>query len=191
VRRHEPHFRNAGRNMRIGARQRWLVLFSLLALALSAAAWVREGSRAEEEQTTEVQGRATRPANAGRSQAVQSVERVQLEKMHSHRADADRAADAFAPRTWRKPAPKAAAPATVAAAAPAPTAPPLPFVYIGKIQSEEISVVFLAQGERNLAVHEGEVIDGIYRVDTLSEAGLTLTHLPTGTRQNLMIGEPQ
>jgi hypothetical protein len=176
--------------MKIGARQRWFVLLTLLMLALSAAAWVREGGKAADADVPETTSRQARTAYAAPARTGQSADRVHLEKLRG-RAAADYADDAFAPRSWRKPAPKAPAAANAVVVAPPPVAPPLPFAYMGKLLSEDLRAVFLTQGERTLIVHEGDEIDAIYRVDKLSDAGLTLTHLPTGIQQNLLIGEPQ
>jgi hypothetical protein len=176
--------------MKFGTRQRWAVLIALLTAALSAAAWVREGDRPADAEVVEAPVRQARAASATADRKEQTVERVHLEKLRMH-PSADRADDAFAPRNWRKPAPKAPAAANAVVVAPPPSAPPLPFVYMGKLLSEDARAVFLTQGERNLIVHEGDVIDAIYRVGKLSDAGLTFIHLPTGIQQNLPIGEPQ
>lgn len=176
--------------MKIGKRQRWAVLIALFTAALSAAAWVREGDRTAEANVVEAPARQARFTGAPPARKEQAIERVHLEKLHMH-PTADRTEDAFAPRTWRKPAPKAVAAANTVTIARPPSAPPLPFVYMGKLFSEDARAVFLMQGERNLIVHEGDVIDAIYRVDNLSDAGLTFIYLPTGIQQNLPIGEPQ
>ena len=182
--------------MKFGTRQRWAVLVTLLTAALSAAAWVREGENTGDADAVDAPVRRARPAStasAGKEpvRTERTIERIHLEKLQAHSA-ADPADDAFATRNWRKPVarPQAAASAVVVIAPP-PSAPPLPFVYVGKMFSEEISAVFLTQGDRNLIVHEGDVIDAIYRVNKVSDAGLTFIHLPTGIQQNLSIGEPQ
>jgi hypothetical protein len=176
--------------MKFGARQRWAVLITMLTAALSAAAWVRDGDKAADAQVVEAPVRQARAASGTPMRTEQVEERVHLEKLHV-RATAQRADDAFAPRSWRKTATKAQAAANAAVIAQPPSAPPLPFVYMGKLLSEDAHAVFLTLGERNLIVHEGDVIDAIYRVDKLSDAGLTFIHLPSGIQQNLPIGEPQ
>jgi len=136
--------------MKTGARQRWAVLIALLTAALSAAAWVREGDRTAEAEVVEAPARQARPASAAPVRKDQAAaERVHLEKMRTHPAT-DRTDDAFAPRSWRKAAPKPAAAANAVIVAPPQSAPPLPFVYMGKLLSEDARAVFLTQGERNL-----------------------------------------
>ena len=62
---------------------------------------------------------------------------------------------------------------------------------MGKLISDEANAVFLIQGERNLVVHEGDVIDSVYRIDKFADSGVRFTHLPTGIQQTLVIGEVQ
>ena len=69
------------------------------------------------------------------------------------------------------------------AVAPSPSAPPLPFTYMGKLMSEGELAVFLVQGERNLIVHEGDTIDSLYRVERIAEGDITLLFLPLNERQ--------
>lgn len=176
--------------MKYGTRQRWAVLIALLTAALSAAAWVREGDRSADAEVVEAPVRQARPAGVAPMRKDQTVERVHLEKLQV-RSVAGKANDAFAPRSWHRPVPKPAPAPIAVVVAPPPSAPPLPFAYMGKLLSEDARAVFLTQGERNLIVHEGDVIDAIYRVDKLSDADLSFVHLPTGIRQNLAIGEPQ
>ena len=184
--------------MKIDARQRWMVLIALLMAALTAAAWVRESDRANGTEIVEPPARP-RPVSPPRRGADPPVaDRVHLEKLRGRDAG-PKADDAFVTRSWRKPAPKAvpkvpvaaAAPSTPPVAPPPPGAPPLPFTYMGRLLSEEANAVFLTLGERNLVVHEGEIIESTYRVDKVSETRLTFTHLPSGVQQHLPIEVPQ
>jgi hypothetical protein len=83
------------------------------------------------------------------------------------------------------PAPAASAPA--ASAAP-PTPPPLPFTYVGKRFDGKAWEVFLSQGEQTLIVHEGMVIDGQYRVESIKPPVLVLRYLPLSQQQNIAVG---
>ena len=175
--------------MKMGARQRWTALISLLMLALTAAAWVRESEQDSVAQVVEAPVRTSRPPRA--AQPVRPpAERVALEKLRGHGLDGNNA-DPFAARSWSKPAPRPAPGAAVSAPPPPPppTAPTLPFVYMGKLVSDEANAVFLTQGERNLVVREGDVIDSLYRVDRFADTQILLTHLPTGIQQTLVTGE--
>jgi hypothetical protein len=182
--------------MTLGTRQRWLVLIVLLTAALTAAAWVREDDDVVviEAVDTTAGGetvRATRtPADAGARSAV-AAEQVRLEKLRERDA-AGVSGDAFAPRSWQRPAAKPQAGDVVAAPPPPPpSAPPLPFAYMGRLLDEDTSAVFLMQGDRSLIARQGETIDATYRIEEIAGTRLTFTHLPTGIRQTLSFGEPQ
>jgi hypothetical protein len=75
-----------------------------------------------------------------------------------------------------------------AAAAPA-GAPPLPFKYLGKAIEDGKLSVFLASGDKTYSVHAGqkERLENDYRVDKVTESGISFTYLPMKTRQTLDI----
>lgn len=180
--------------MKLHARQRWLVLGGLLTATLAAAAWIRDGTDAPR---TEV----VAASNSGAAPAVAQLRRagaegdpavINLEKLKSR--DLGKATrDPFATGKPRaaKPKPGGTARPAQTAVAPLPSAPPLPFTYMGKLLSEGDLAVFLVQGERNLIVHEGDTIDSLYRVERIAEGEITLLFLPLNQRQTIVIGEPQ
>jgi hypothetical protein len=105
--------------------------------------------------------------------------------------------DPFGRRSFKPapPKPAAAAPAaTVAAVAPPPPpppqAPPLPFVYMGRLSEDANTTIFLTSGERNLVVKPGDVIDNNYKLESVSDTAAVLTYLPLNQRQTLPIGTP-
>jgi hypothetical protein len=173
--------------MRIEARQRWLVLVVLLTLTLTAAAWVRDAHDPVADDAV-VQAPERREQTA-RLPATPPVERVALEKLRGTGLDPG-SGNAFAPRSWQAPAAsKRAVVATEPAPPPPPpSVPPLPFTYLGRLASDEENAVFLTLGERNLIVHQGDVVDSTYRIDALADTQVTLTHLPSGIQQSLAIG---
>lgn len=187
--------------MKLGSRQRWVLLAALLTATLSAAAWVREGDKADDADVVAPRSTKRESANAParRAQVAKApanqeagTPHVHLEKLRAIKAT-EQPDDAFAPRSWAPPAAKAAAREAANAPPPPPTAPPLPFAYMGRLLSDDQQKVFLTAGERNLIVREGDTVDAVYRVEKLSEAGVTFLHLPTGIRQELPIsaGESQ
>jgi len=90
-------------------------------------------------------------------------------------------ADPFAPRSF-------APPPKVAHAAPAkPTAPPLPFAYLGKVVDGGKTSIFVARGDENYSLEPGQTIGGTYRVDKITDSDVTFTYLPMKTRQTLRI----
>lgn len=72
---------------------------------------------------------------------------------------------------------------------PAPTAPALPFTYLGKKREDTTWEVYLARGDTTLIVHDKSVIEGTYRVESIKPPSLTLTYLPLNQSQTLQIGD--
>jgi hypothetical protein len=99
------------------------------------------------------------------------------------------------PAIRRAPSPPPA-PAVVAAAAPAepaprPTAPALPFRYLGKLVDGANVSVFLERNQDTLSVPVGGTIAGTYRVESVSESAVVFVYLPLGERQTLAISARQ
>lgn len=72
---------------------------------------------------------------------------------------------------------------------PKPTAPPLPFGYLGRYQESEALVIILVKGDRLYTVSPGEVIESTYRVEGVAGGRVELTYLPLNTKQTLDTGE--
>jgi hypothetical protein len=174
-------------------RQPWLVLGGLLIVTVSAAAWVSDDKRVAQDNVTEVVTPTPRRAVAVRT--AQPTQTLNLDKLRNRNLTPG-AGDPFAIRKKSKP-PAPAAPLVVVAppppppAAPPPSAPPLPFSYMGKLIDETGMAIFLVAGDRTLVVREGQTVESVYHLDSVSESRLLFTHLPTGIQQNISIGEPQ
>jgi len=70
-----------------------------------------------------------------------------------------------------------------------PSAPIVPFRYMGRIKEEGgRPVVFFTQGSQLYAVHEGEEIDDSHRLERILPTKLVLFHLPSKTKQILNVG---
>jgi hypothetical protein len=96
--------------------------------------------------------------------------------------------DPFSVQSWLPPPPPPRpAPAETAQAAP-PTAPPLPFSYVGRLNGDaEKPRVFLSNGDQLLIVSPGDVIDGRYRFESIAATEAVFTYLPLTERQVLTI----
>ena len=68
---------------------------------------------------------------------------------------------------------------------PAPTAPALPFVYLGKYSEGNVQLVILSRGNRVLTAAQGDVIETNYRIERIEPAKVLFTYLPLGTAQSL------
>ena len=92
----------------------------------------------------------------------------------------------FGSQNWEPPPPKVV-PVKPQRPAP-PTAPPVPFTYLGKKIEDGVWEVFLARGEQTYIVHEQALLEGLYRVDAIKPPTLSLTYLPLKQMQTLQIG---
>ncbi len=80
-------------------------------------------------------------------------------------------------------------PPVVVAPPPKPTAPPLPFTYLGKKQENGKWEAYLARGGDTYVVREHSMIDSTYRAEAITPTTVTITYLPLKQVQKLAIGE--
>jgi hypothetical protein len=94
----------------------------------------------------------------------------------------------FAASSWLPPPPPVVVPVVAEAPPPAPTAPPVPFTYLGELDVKAAKPqVFLSSGDRLLIVSPGEVVDNQYRVESVSASDVVLTYLPLNQTQVITI----
>ncbi|WEK28297.1 MAG: hypothetical protein P0Y58_15405 [Candidatus Pseudomonas phytovorans] len=72
--------------------------------------------------------------------------------------------------------------------AAAPTAPELPFQFIGRMGNNDDLQIFLQSGEKLYVVRQGDVIEDTYRLDRVSASELSLVYLPLHQSQTLSVG---
>jgi hypothetical protein len=71
---------------------------------------------------------------------------------------------------------------------PVPTAPPLPFTYLGQYVDGDTALILLMRGDRLLSVAPGDIIDRVYQVGRLGAGQLTFLYLPLHVEQSLTTG---
>jgi len=91
----------------------------------------------------------------------------------------------FGARSWAPPAPKRP---QVVAAPPKPTAPPLPYRIAGQVSHDGVMQVVLARDDRVFTVREGETLDNVYRIESITPDAVTFVYLPLDERQQLAVG---
>ncbi len=100
------------------------------------------------------------------------------------------ATDLFAGHSWYTPPPPPPIRARAAPVVREPTAPPLPFSYIGRYEQDGVQTLFyLVKGDRVYDVKVGDVIDDTYTVDRISNGQLMFTYLPLNSSQGLRLGD--
>ena len=129
---------------------------------------------------------AARPAAARTGASAQG--RVELERLTVAPPAEIVVGNAFDAVSWYEPPPPPPMVPPPAAAPLAPSAPPLPFAYLGSYVDAAAPVLILAKGDRVYTVSPGDVIDGVYRVESMVGSRLELTYLPLNVRQMLGLG---
>jgi hypothetical protein len=101
------------------------------------------------------------------------------------------AAALFSAHSWYvAPPPPPPAPPVAAAPPPAPTAPPLPFAFMGSYQPQGATATFfLTAGDRVYDVRVGDTLDNTYSVDGVKSGQLLLTYIPLKIQQSLAVGD--
>ena len=169
--------------MRMPTTREWALLAVALPVLLLAAAAEQEGP-GDEVAAARVGQRDRASTEARRSADADELNLALLRR----EAKPAEPANAFEIKSWYVPPPAPPpAPPPKALPPPAPKAPPLPFIYLGRYQDAAAPVIFLVRGDRVLAVHAGDVIEGTYRVDEIAGATLRLTYLPLKIMQTLDI----
>jgi len=172
--------------IRFGAQipPRWrraLLLFALLA-SIAARYWV-EHAESDATETVEAVARNVPAAPvAGPDTAGEDVP-LDLERL-TRREWAGTDIDAFRAKSWYVPPPPPPPEPPME-----PTAPPLPFQYMGKTEEAdgEKTVVYLVAGNAFHAVSPGEEFAGSYRLERVEHAALVIHYLPLSINQNLPI----
>jgi hypothetical protein len=163
----------------------------LLAGVLGAGALLLFGERQPVAEVAEAVERAVAPAHprAARPAVAQPAILALLPRSEVAGEDGDTFGGAdgvFQSQNWTPPPPKMA---VTAALPPAPPmAPPLPFVYLGKVAADGAWEVFLSRADKTYIVRAHTVIDGAYKVVTIAPPVMTLTYLPLNQVQQLNIG---
>jgi len=130
--------------------------------------------------------RVIHPAQAGRKSAVMNASFAPSERIVKD----TEAASLFSPQSWYvAPPPPPPAP-VVYQAPPAPTAPPLPFAFMGSYRTQEGGAVYyLTAGDRVYDVKVGDKLDNTYSVDGVKSGQLLLTYMPLKIQQSLAVGD--
>lgn len=105
-----------------------------------------------------------------------------------HRGDLE-VEDLFSVPAPPPPPPPAPAPAVVPKVelAVAPSAPPLPYSYLGRMTRRGHAVVYLLRNQEMVLAQAGETLDGTYLVENITLSAVQFVYLPLQARQQLTI----
>jgi hypothetical protein len=130
--------------------------------------------------------RSIHPAQAGRKSPVMNASLGPSDRIVKDTA----AASLFSPQSWYvAPPPPPPAP-VVYTPPPAPTAPPLPFAFMGSYRTQGGGAVYyLTAGDRVYDVKVGDTLDNTYSVDGVKSGQLLLTYMPLKIQQSIAVGD--
>ncbi len=179
------------------ARKRAALAFAAIGIALIVQRTIASTGGEDVVSAPERPARASVAADPGAaapapsSHASATVDTLRLDRL-SGRAPPplDAARDEpplFAVQSWQPPPPPPPPPAEPVE----PTVPPFPYAYLGGLSDDSGRWAFFNRGDRVLAVHAGETVDGAFRVDHLDETSMSLTYLPLNKSLQVALGGPR
>jgi len=131
-------------------------------------------------------------SDKSRTHEVGHVELDRLAKLDLQGKDKRKVGDAFNTTSWYAPPPSPVSHLPAQAALPTivvPTAPTLPFTYLGRYGDTPSRIIILVKGDRVYTVAVGEIIENTYRVEKFTKGMVNLTYLPLNIEQHLPTGE--
>lgn len=160
---------------------RQAILMVALAASLGAALWVHGQEEKIESVSAPVERAGNRPVAAPE---FADEQHLALERLN-HRAPSGTDIDPFRVKTWfvAPPPPPPAPP-------PKPTAPPLPFKYMGSFEEPSSGklITYLAKGDESFSVSPGDKFDeNKYQFDGIEKGRVVITYLPLSIKQNLTL----
>ena len=132
--------------------------------------------------------------NSGKQRPVEvgRVELERLDKLEKQQKEKKIVGDVFNATSWYVPPPPhyvKPPPPPPPPPIPVPTAPPLPFTYLGRYGDSASRIIILSKGDRVYTVTEGDIIENTYRVEKLTAGMVNLTYLPLNIEQSLRTGD--
>src|SRR5690349_8318399 len=128
---------------------------------------------------------ATKAASAA-APGAQAAPEERYAALPSRQAMGKARGEPFGARSWAPPAPVRP---RVAEAPPKPVAPPLPYRIAGQVTTHDGGMqVVLARDDRVFTVRQGETLDNIYRIESITPDAVTFVYLPLDERQQLAVG---
>lgn len=170
-----------------------LAAFGLSAVGIAILASGRQDDNLPSEIVTAAIKRAPRNAQASAGEpSSQAVALFDLGSLRQTGATKIHTSSLLQPKSWYAPPPPpppVTMPKVVAASSPPapPSAPPMPFMYIGKMIDRQKVVVFLLRNDVQYVAQLNDVLDGTYRVENISDDNVVLTYLPLNAQQTLTL----
>jgi hypothetical protein len=164
-----------------------VILAGVIYLAFFMPSLTQEEALSVDSQTTDVADQKEKTPGQPTDQTIKPIQSTLLkarEELLSPLIERQYMSALFNAHSWVPPVKKSTAPVVV----PPPTAPPLPFKFLGKQKIGNEIKVFLAEGDKTLVVAESTKIGSQYVVESIVPPKMTLVFLPLNTKQEIAIG---
>jgi hypothetical protein len=160
--------------------RRTQALIVALAGTLAAVAWVSGND--DEVSAPATRDRTGAVRTQGEAKAGPGTPELRLAALETRGLD-DMKTDLFASKSWYVPPPP-----PPPQPPPKPTAPPLPFAYLGRMIDGGSTVVFVSSQDHNRILRVGDVVDRVWRVDAIEGSRMQFTYLPLNENKYLILG---
>ena len=176
--------------MNLTARGKWLT-----GIAVGIAAWVLFGPK--EPDAVGASAEPAKPATHSKHAPTSThapVPVTDLVNGLAKRVGAQKDSASLFPAgfSWYVPPPPPPVVPAAQVAPPKPTAPPLPYQFMGSYKPDgQPMVIFLTNGDRVYDVHIGDTLDNTYSIDSFSNGRLVFTYKPLNEQQQLTTGVAQ
>jgi hypothetical protein len=172
-------------------RLHWLLIVSATAVLVVMAPSDNEGDTRTSKRASDT---TSRYSGAGRDNG-QGVDLDKLARLEVRGEERGKVGNVFDPTSWYVPPPpvkyvpaQQVAPSVTVQMAP--SAPPIPFTYLGRYGDTESRIIILSKGDKVYTVSIGDVIESTYRVERFGPGVIVLKYLPLNIEQTLRTGEP-
>jgi len=126
------------------------------------------------------------PQSAGSASGMGAVARQdKYAALPTRESIGQRRGEPFEARSWAPVAPAPVARGPVVP--PKPVAPPVPYRVAGQVSHDGMNQVVLARDDRVFTVSEGDLLDNVYRVESIKPDAVTLVYLPLQERQQIAV----
>lgn len=156
---------------------RWVIAIAALPLALAMAAFA---SARDSEAVKSVPPKNKPPARAPSNVSSGAGANLDITRLKRKKPSAG-SVDLFSSRSIYPAPPRQPQPAP-------PSAPPLPFRFMGKLVEGDSVTLFLVIGNQDYSVSLNDVLNNTYRLDQINEDSAVFTYLPLDTQQTLYMG---
>ena len=164
-----------------------VILAGVIYLAFFMPSLTQEEALSVDSKPTDFADQSEKTPGQPTAQAIKPIQSTLLkerEELLSPLTERKYMSALFNAHSWVPPVKKSSAPVVV----PPPTAPPLPFKFLGKQKIGNEIKVFLAEGEKTFVVAESTKIGSQYVVESIAPPKMTLVFLPLNTKQEIAIG---